>query len=53
MVMHNVATFEVNDLSTKVKAASATVEKLESKLGRQATDIAKLQQDMKTALKGK
>jgi hypothetical protein len=51
--MHNAAKLEVKDLSTKVKTASDTVENLDSKFGRQATYIAKIQKEMKTALKGK
>jgi hypothetical protein len=53
MAIHNAATFEVKDLATKVKTASAILDKLESKLGRQATYVAKLQQEIKTALKVK
>jgi hypothetical protein len=51
MTMHNAVKLEVNDLTTKVKTAYATVEKLESKLGRQATDIATLQKEIKSMVK--
>jgi hypothetical protein len=53
MAMHNAGKLEVKDLATKIKTASAKIDKLESKLGRHATDIAKLQQERKTPLKNK
>jgi hypothetical protein len=53
MDMHDVVKAEDTDLKTQVKTATVTVtvDKLESKLGRQATVLAKFQQEMKTALK--
>jgi hypothetical protein len=40
-------------LKVSVKVSVSTVEKLESRIARQATDFAKLQQDVKIALKNK
>jgi hypothetical protein len=40
-------------LKASVKASVATVEKLESRMARQTTDFAKLQQDVKVAFKNK
>jgi hypothetical protein len=42
MAMQNAVKAEVKYLTTKVKTATALVEKLDSKLGQQATNIVKL-----------
>jgi predicted transcriptional regulator len=49
--MHDIVKAEVKYLKAQVNTSMATVDKLDSKLGRKATAIAKLQQEMKTALK--
>jgi hypothetical protein len=51
MAMHYVVKADAKDLKVQVKTSIATVKKLELKLGRQTNDIAKLQQEMKMALK--
>jgi hypothetical protein len=53
MAMHEALKTEMIGLKASVKAAVATVEKLESIMARQATDFVKLQQDVKVALKNK
>jgi hypothetical protein len=42
MAMHTAVKLVVKDVTTKVNTAYATVDKLESKLGRHATDVVKL-----------
>jgi hypothetical protein len=44
LAMHGVVKAEVKDLKAQVKTSTLTVDKLESKCGRKATNIAKLQQ---------
>jgi hypothetical protein len=51
MAMHEALKSEMVAVKASAKASASTVEKMESKLARQTTDIAKLQQDMRTALK--
>jgi hypothetical protein len=53
MAMHEALKTEMVGLKASVKASVSTVEKLESRMTRQATDFAKLQQDVKIALKNK
>jgi hypothetical protein len=51
MAMHEALETEMIGLKASVKAPVATVEKLESRMVRQATDFVKLQQDVKVDLK--
>jgi hypothetical protein len=51
MAMHEALKTEIVGLKASVKASVSTVEKLESRMARQATDFAKLQQDVKIDLK--
>jgi outer membrane murein-binding lipoprotein Lpp len=51
MAMQNAVKVEFKDFATNVKTFSAKVDRLETKLVCQATCIAKLHQEMKTALK--
>jgi hypothetical protein len=53
MAMHEALKTEMIGLKASVNASVATVEKLESRMTRQATDFDKLQQDVKVALKNK
>jgi hypothetical protein len=53
MAMHEALKPEMVGLKASVKASVSTVEKLESRMARQATEFAKLQQDVKIALKNK
>jgi hypothetical protein len=53
MAMHEVLKTEMIGLNASVKTSVTTVKKLESKMARQSTEIAKLQQDVKVALKNK
>jgi Cu/Ag efflux protein CusF len=53
MAMHKALKTEMVGLKASVKASVSTVEQLESRMSRQATDFAKLQQDVKIALKNK
>jgi hypothetical protein len=50
VIHHDVVKVEVKHLKTQVKTDMAMVGNFESKVGRQATDIAKLQQEMNMAL---
>jgi hypothetical protein len=50
MTMHDVVIADVKYLKAHIKSSRTTVDKLESKFGHQATDAAKVQQEMKTAL---
>jgi hypothetical protein len=51
--MHEALKTEMVGLKASVKASFSTVEKLESRMACQATDVAKLQQDVQVALKNK
>jgi hypothetical protein len=51
MDMHYVVKAEVKDLKVQVNTSMAMVDTLESRVGRQTTDISKPQQEMKMALK--
>jgi hypothetical protein len=53
MAMHDALKTKMVGLKASVKASVSTVEKLESRMARQSTDFAKLQQDVKIALKNK
>jgi hypothetical protein len=53
MAMHEVLKMEMMRLKASAKMSVSTMEKLESKMARHATEIAKLQQDVKVALKNK
>jgi hypothetical protein len=53
MAMHEALKMETIGLKASVKGSVATVEKLESRMAHQATEFAKLQQDVKVALKNK
>jgi hypothetical protein len=53
MAMYEALKMEMVGLKASVKASVSTVENLESRMARQATDFAKLQQDVKVALKNK
>jgi hypothetical protein len=53
MAMHGALRTEMVGLKASVKASVSTVEKLESRMPPKATDFAKLQQDVKIALKNK
>jgi TRAP-type uncharacterized transport system substrate-binding protein len=53
MAMHEALNTEMIGLKASVKASVATVEKLEPRMARQANEFAKLQQDVKIALKNK
>jgi hypothetical protein len=53
MAMHEALKTDMVGLKASVKAPVSTVEKLESRMARQATDFAKIQQDVKIALKNK
>jgi hypothetical protein len=53
MAMHEALKTEMVGLKESVKASVSTLEKLESRMARQATDFAKLQQDVRIALKNK
>jgi hypothetical protein len=53
MAMHEALNTEMVGLKASVKASVSTVENLESRMARQATEFAKLQQDVKIALKNK
>jgi hypothetical protein len=51
MAMRESLKTELTSIKSSVKAQDNTVEKLESKSGRQTMDILNLQQEMRTALK--
>jgi hypothetical protein len=51
MAMHEVLKNEMVGLKASVKASVSTVEKFESRMARQVTEFANLQQDFKIALK--
>jgi hypothetical protein len=53
MDMHETLKTDMIGLKASVKAPVNTVERLESRMARQATEFAKLQQDVKVALKNK
>jgi hypothetical protein len=53
MAMHEALKTETVGLKASVKVSVSTVEKLESRMPRQATDFAEIQQDVKVALKNK
>jgi hypothetical protein len=53
MAMHKALNTEMVGLKASVKASVSRVEKLEYRMVRQSTDVAKLQQDVKIALKNK
>jgi hypothetical protein len=53
MAMNEAFKTEMVGLKASVKASLSTVEKLESRMARQATYFANLQQDVKVALKNK
>jgi hypothetical protein len=53
MAMQEVLKTDMVGLKASVKMSVTTVKKLESKMARQATEIAKLQQVVKVALKNK
>jgi hypothetical protein len=53
MAMQEALKTEMVGLKVSVKSSVSTVEQLESRMARQATDFAKLEQDVKVALKNK
>jgi hypothetical protein len=53
MAVHDALKTDMIGLKESVKASVSTGKKLESRMARQATDFAKLQQDVKVALKNK
>jgi hypothetical protein len=53
MAIHDALKTEMIGLKVSVKAPVTTMENLESRMARQATDCDKLQQDVKVALKNK